>query len=407
MAPSPSTAHRGGSASSARGTSGPVTQADVARLAGVSTTVVSYVLNNGPRPVAAKTRARVLAAMEQLGYRPDAVARGLRKRRPDVLGLVVPDIGNPFYAELTRELELAARARGYALVLCNALRDPETERTHVDVLLEHRVAGVLLGGTRLPPAAWQELSQRGVPLVFVSSPPRPGFITIGAGGADRMHELVTHLVRVHGHRRIAFIGPPTGVSVRRAGYLSALEAAGIQPDPRWSIDAGNDAAAGYRGLAAILDQFPPSRRPERPTAVVAYNDLLAIGAIRCAVERGLRVPEDVAVAGFDGIPLGAYVSPPLTTVAHDLRRVAQVALDALPLTPRAPSAPPDAFGQGIVAATARGPSAQASGGEGWHLVVPARLVLRQSCGCPARAAEPGTSRQEEVHAGTSPKGGED
>jgi LacI family transcriptional regulator len=363
-----------------------VTQADVARLAGVSTTVVSYVLNNGPRPVATATRQRVRAAMARLGYRPDAGARGLRTRRPDVLGLVVPDIGNPFYADLTRELELAARARGYALVLCNALRDQATERTHVDVLLEHRVAGVFLGGTRLPPAAWQELSQRGVPLVFVNSSPRPGFTTIGSDGARCMHALVTHLIEAHGHRRIAFIGPPTGTSARRAGYLSALEAAGIQPDPRWTADVGNDAAAGSRALAAMLDRLPAA---QQPTAVVAYNDLLAIGALRCAAERGRRVPDDLAVAGYDGIPLGAFVTPSLTTATHDLRAVAEAALDALPFGDRGD-------GDGATAGVAT--HVQASGAGGRHVVIPARLLLRESCGCPTRAAQTETSRREEVHA---------
>lgn len=376
----------------------------------MSTTVVSYVLNNGPRPVAPETRARVLAAMEQLGYRPDVGARALRQRRQQVLGLVVPDMSNPFYAEVAREIELAARARGYALVVCNALRDRQTERTHLDVLLEHRVAGVLMTGSVLDPGTWEELAHRGVPLVFVNCGRRPGFATVMSGGGAYVEQLVRHLIEAHGHRQIAYVGRAGPGSTRYGGYLAALEAGGIRHQPEWVVPDGNDPAAGRRGLARLLERLPHG---ERPTAVVAYNDLVAIGVMRGAVERGLRLPHDLAVVGYDGIPLGAFLTPSLTTVAQDVHALAAASLDALPLPARTSSngrgaveqadgtseahraaRPADAAaghagGAGDGGGPAAAVEAQTATG-GAHMVVPAQVVLRESCGC--AATPPGRSR---------------
>lgn len=347
------------------------TQADVASLAGVSATVVSYVLNNGPRPVAPETRVRVLAAMERLSYRPNAGARALRHRRQQVLGLVVPDMANPFHAELASEIEVAARARGYTLLVCNALRDAQTERTYVDVLLEHHTAAVMMIGTSIDAAEWQELAQRGVSLIFVSSGPRAGFTTLTSGGVSYAQALVRHLIEVHGHRRIAYVGGPRPDSARFAGYLAALEAAKIPHRSEWVVRDGKDPEAGRRGLEALLDRLPDG---ERPTAVVASRDMVAIGVMREAANRGLRVPHDLAVVGYDGIALGAYIVPSLTTVAQDVHALAVASIDAVLRTTAASA--------GGVSGTSAVPVGAASS----HVVVPARLVLRESCGCVGRPA---------------------
>jgi len=347
---------------SEQGSSAPATQVDVAREAGVSLPVVSYVLNKGPRPVAPATRQRVLEAMERLDYRPHAGARALRLRRDQVLGLVVSDITDPFYAALARDLELHARARGYALLSCNVDHDPTVERTHLDILLEHRVAGVFVGGSTLEPDAWRELAQRSVPLVFVNSGARPGFATVGHGGSTWMQALVTHLVQAHGHRRIAYIGPERTTYRRKSGYLAGLEAVGIALDPGWVVEIGDDLAAGRAALIHLFDDLPAARQP---TAVVAFNDLLAIGALRGAAERGLRVPEDLAITGYAGTPWGEYSVPALTTVALDTRGHAAASLDALEAQLRSGRTLP----------------------EDSHTIVPARLVLRESCGCAATHGE--------------------
>jgi DNA-binding LacI/PurR family transcriptional regulator len=213
------------------------------------------------------------------------------------------------------------------------------------------------------------LAQRGVPLVFVNSGPRPGFTSLASGGAAYVEELVRHLIEVHGHRRIAYVGRAGSGTTRFTGYTAALEQAKIEVRPEWVIREGNDAAAGRSSLPALLDRLPASKRP---TAVVAYNDLVAIGVIRAAHERGLRVPADLAIVGYDGIPLGAYLVPSLTTVAQDVHTLAVGALDALPLDAAA------AAHDGAAGTTSRHVE---SDQPGLHVVAPAHLVFRESCGC--------------------------
>lgn len=342
----------------------PPTRADVARLANVSTATVSYVLNGGPRPVAAETRRRVLEAIAALDYRPNAVARSLIRGRTHALGLIVPDNANPFFAEFGRQVEDRAFERGYAVILCNANLDLSKELAYLDLLLEKQVDGVVVASSRLSPSHLAPLVQRGVPLVVVNpEAPGAGYDSIWVDETGGSYQATWHLVS-HGYQVIACVAGPElsrGARKRLDGYLQALAAAGL-PCRDDHVSRGTfSAESGYERGRALLS------RPDRPRAIFAHSDLLAIGIIRAAWELGLRVPADVAVVGFDDVGLASMVTPALTTVAQPIAAKAQAAVDAI-----------------LSRLDGDGPA------ERRDQLLKVELVVRESCGC-AGLARSGTS----------------
>ncbi len=302
------------------------TRDDVAALAGVSPATVSYVLNNGPKGVSADKRDRVLAACRRLGYRPNAIARGLRSRRTRILGLVIPDTANPYFSGLARSLEDAAFAHGYHVVVGNSADDPAREAAHLAVLFELRVEGILFVAA--------DVRQDGTPLTLAPDVPvvmvdreLPGlpFDAVVPDNAMGGRIAAQHLIAL-GHRRFGCVGGPAPhrhAQERLAGLVSALVEAGL-PEP--SVREGRfDYASGFACAQRLLD-VPPD---ERPSALVCANDAMAIGALRAASELRLRVPDDVSVIGFDDVPQAAYTIPPLTTVAQSREMMAHMALDML------------------------------------------------------------------------------
>ncbi len=289
------------------------TQTDVARLAGVSRATVSYVLNDrtdGRIPITEQTRQKVLTAAEALGYEPSALARSLRSGESRMIGLLMPAVHNPYYWDILAGAEEEITEQGYHLVLVTSNLDPMRERRCLQSLFQQRLDGVILMPTFLDRFVdeMEALSERNSPVVVIGSSASADSVNPDIeGGATAMME---HLLGL-GHERIAFIN---GVArrllsqAREDVYLKKLAEAGL---PR---DAGLLRRCGHLVKDAYVEAQTLLNLPTPPTAIWTVNDLLAVGALRAIHERGLRVPDDVALAGFDDIDLAQQLFPPLTTV---------------------------------------------------------------------------------------------
>jgi LacI family transcriptional regulator len=276
---------------------------DVARRAGVSKSTVSNVVR-GDIPVATGTRERVERAIRDTGYHPNAIARSLKIRNSTVLGIVVPDLTNPFYAELAVAVERAANALGYAVLAAHTECAPEIENEAARALIERRVEGVVIGGMSLASALPSLLLDRDIPVVLASlgdfEDERVGVIDHDDAGA--MEAIVEHLCGL-GHRRMTFVSYHLREHAgerRRLGFEAALARRGL--DPVDLVDA---------------------------TAVVAHNDMHAIATMDTLERQGLGVPDDVSVVGYDDIPLAAHSRIQLTTIRSDAMAMGQRAIELL------------------------------------------------------------------------------
>jgi LacI family transcriptional regulator, galactose operon repressor len=290
---------------------GRVTIADVARRAGVSKTTVSHVIS-GNRPVSSDTRSRVESAIAELRYRPDGIARSLRTRRTHVVALIIPDITNPFYPILSRGLERALDGRGYRTFICSSDGDTDRELDFLAEVCDRRVDGIVLDSFHVTVDHVESITRGDVPVVWLGGTPRahPGVDSVRPDDEHGAFEATMHLIS-EGHRAIAMVDGPEGSGTsRRDGYLRALSQAGIRPARGRQVRSDWTRAGG----AAILPSLLASS--SRPTAVFCSNDLSAIGVMDAARERGLDVPADLAVVGFDDIEEAAMTTPPLTTVRN-------------------------------------------------------------------------------------------
>lgn len=309
------------------------TQSDVARRAGVSQPVVSYVLNrDSGAAVAPDTRRRVLAAVAELGYLPDRSGRGSRPRKTLLVAAIIPDITNPFYPAFIRGVQDVVRQNGYDLLLYNSDARAEEERRALLAARQNQVDGVIVGPMRTPLDDLVPLVDDGIAVVALTSYKPKLTVAI-----DTCHPLdreaaraaVRHLIE-RGHTRIAMILGQIGSHSRQErylGYLEALAEHGITTCPALAQDGDFTEASGYRCMEHLL------ALPMRPTAIFAANDLMAVGAIRAIREAGPRIPADIAVVGFDDIPVARLLQPALTTVAaHPERlgaRMAEMAVERI------------------------------------------------------------------------------
>jgi LacI family transcriptional regulator len=290
----------------------PVTLKELAARANVHPSTISRVANNDPSlRIAQATRSRIEALLRETEYRPNGIARGLKLRQTLVWAVVIPDITNPFFGALFRGIEDGALPRGYNVLLCNTDGSPERQRSHLQSLTARRVDGVILASTVLKDPAVRWLRHQGIPYVLVnrfSDEALDPFV--GSDDVTGARLATQHLVGL-GHVRIAHLAGQTSVSTgvqRRRGYQAALAEAGLGFDPELLVDAGFTEDGGARNTERLLGLKHP------PTAIFAVTDMTAVGAYAAARRLGIRIPEDLAIVGYNDIPLAGRLIPGLTTV---------------------------------------------------------------------------------------------
>ncbi|MEV6605995.1 LacI family DNA-binding transcriptional regulator [Kutzneria sp. NPDC051319] len=305
------------------GRRGRATIEDVAKLAGVSRQTVSRAVNDMAE-ITPSTKQRVLEAVRTLGYRPSRFARGLVKQDTTTIGLIIPDLVNPFFPEVAAGVLAAAEHRGWHVVVCDTQYSPERELAALEVL-SHQ-ADAIVGYLSYPD---DELERHagGVPLVLLERPgssPRLGSVSIDIEGG--VLAGMRHLVS-SGHNRIGMLdgAPYPSANGRRQHYLSVSHELGLAVDDGWVFDCDHSVEGGASAMEALLGAHPDV------TAVFAFNDLVAVGAVQAARGLGRQVPADCAVIGFDGLQLGELVDPPLTTLHIDKRRIGELAVEQVAL----------------------------------------------------------------------------
>jgi LacI family transcriptional regulator len=334
------------------------TQADVARLADVSRATVSFVLSGrtgGPIGVTKETRKRILRAAEELGYEPNAAAQALRLKSNKSIGVTVFDLANPHSWQIVGGADEEARLRDYNLVLLVTAMDVKLEKASVREVLRRRIDGLILAQSFHSELReeFATLAARKSPVVLLGDypGPQPALDTVTPGHGEGAVAMMQHLTDL-GHRRIGFVfgvaQNPLG-NERLMAYTDCLRSLGVF-DPSLIVPCGVTIAEGYRAAMELLE-----RRP-RVTAILAINDLLAIGVLHAAAECGLRVPADLSVAGFDDIDMAAFLNPALTTVRVHAEEIGRAALRRVLERIEQPDCPPQ------------------------HSRVPAQLVIRDSTG---------------------------
>lgn len=302
-----------------------VTIQDIARAVGVSNQTVSRVLNHKP-DVSVETRERIESMIEELGYRPSDLARGLRNKNTRTIGLVVPDSANPFFAEIAKGVENGGFAAGYSVILCNSAQDKARELEHLELLRAKGIDGIIFIATSTDIGHIGPLVEAGIPVaLFYREAPGLSVDTFAIDNRLAGVLATQHLLDL-GHRQIACIRPrsdltPSGQRV--IGYCAALNAAGIAPSSRLMPRGDNLIESGARAAIELLDSGEPF------SAIFASNDAMAIGALRALRDRGLRVPNDISLVGIDDILLASFVDPPLTTVAQDKQVAGERAVASL------------------------------------------------------------------------------
>ncbi len=330
-----------------------ITIKDIAKKAGVSYATVSRALNNRPE-VSEKTRREIQRLAAEMGYKPNAIARGLVTKETFTLGLIIPDITNPFFPEVARGVEEAASDAGYSVFLCNTNWDVKKEKTYIELLEEKRVDGLILASVCEDEKSLRDLIDREVPVVLINRVPEQVSINyVAIDNIKGAQQAVEHLISL-GHRRIAYVGGLKQVESTRErlqGYRLALAIHDI-PFKEELVRYGTfKKESGYESALALLSL------PQPPTAIFAVNDILALGVIHAIKDKGLKVPDDVAVVGFDDIPFAAYAEVNLTTVAQPKYTMGEMAAKIL------------------IDEIRKGPSPEKK-----YIVLPPTLVIRASSG---------------------------
>jgi len=302
---------------------------DIALRAGVSVMTVSKVLRDAP-DVSAATKVRIRKLAEEMGYTPDSMAQGLRNRTTKLFGLVVSAATNPIFARVVMAIEEQAHQLGYDVIMAHSLNQPEREASVIRRMLSRRVEGLFLTPVyRMEPTApiYDELSKRGVPIVLLGhrAPFCQGFVNVETDDLAASYAMTKHLLEL-GHRRIAyFTGPSAAPSSqeRLEGHRRALREGQIEPDDRLIFNAGATTEEGEKAALQLLEEAPEA------TAVQAVNDLVAIGAATVFLNQGLRIPQDLSIAGFGNVLVSEHFRVPLTTVRQPKFRLGVAAMESM------------------------------------------------------------------------------
>lgn len=307
----------------------PVTMKEVAALAGVSIKTVSRVVNK-EGAVADETRRLVQDAVEQLKFRPNQLARGLVKQRSGSIGLVVTNMSNMFYSEMTQEIMLAARARGNHVLVASHLGDPTEQAEVVASLISQGVDAILIYPGVGGDAKLFEMAEGFGPVVLMDhilpvAEPSENIFLLQSDISDGIGQVVNYLCD-RGHKQIAIevsAHVPEARRWRERGFIAAMAARGLATHRRIVSDAtyGRETDCGSRAVEILRETYPEA------TALICYNDMRAMGAVAAARATGLRVPEDLAIVGFDNLAIGELIDPPLTTVSIDKARTAAAAVE--------------------------------------------------------------------------------
>ncbi|HEY6341459.1 MAG TPA: LacI family DNA-binding transcriptional regulator [Bryobacteraceae bacterium] len=298
---------------------------EIAKQARVSTATVSRTINRHPsvRPQLAR---RVWKIIKELGYIPNTQARALVSGRSRIFGLIVSEMTNPFFPEIVHVFEETALHHNYEILLTSTVHDTERMKTSVRGMLEHRVEGVAVMTFGMEESLLDDLKLRKIPLVFVDvGPPRPRVSNIRIDYLHGIRQAVQHVAALR-HEKIAFITGPLGLKSARArkdAFVQAIEEIGMFADPQWIVEGDHTLEGGERAFEEMLSL------PSRPTAVVCSNDMTAMGVVRASYAKGIVIPRDLSVIGFDNIRLSQYMFPPLTTIEMSQSELARIAFHAL------------------------------------------------------------------------------
>jgi LacI family transcriptional regulator len=305
---------------------------DVAKRAGVSVTTVSRVINDSPHPVKQNTRQRVLQAAEELNFVPSALARALVSDYTKIIGVIVGDASDPYFATIVRGISDVAREKGYLTMICNSDRIPDVELSYVHMMRDYHTDGIIFAGGGLNDESYMRemgelisrLRVRHTPVVSLGShlfeSPQ-----INIDNTRAAADMTGYLVGL-GHSRIAFIDGPellTTTALRRDGYKQALKKHGIPYDPDLVVSSNFTYDSGQEATDILLTRDP------QPTAIFGSNDLVAIGCLARLRERGISVPDQISVAGFDDIFAARYVNPPLTTIQVPMWKMGAIGMQKL------------------------------------------------------------------------------
>lgn len=302
---------------------------DIAARAGVSVMTVSKVLRDAP-DISAQTKARIRQLAEQMGYVPDSLAQGLRTRTTKLFGLVISSITNPVFARTALAIEERAHELGYDVILAHSLNSVEREEACIRRLLSRRVDGLFLSPVyRLDPSAeiYDEIRKNGTPAVILGhrAPFCADFPNVETDESSASYELTRHLLDM-GHTRIGFFGGPMAApwaQERLEGYRKAMRDAGIEPDDRLMFTAGATMDEGEKAASQLIEESADA------TAIIAVNDLVAIGAANVLLAAKLRIPEDISVVGFGNVLISELFKIPLTTVRQPKFRLGNAAMDSM------------------------------------------------------------------------------
>jgi len=335
---------------------------EVAEHAGVSTATVSRALS-GSASVREPLRSRVLEAARSLSYRPNRAARDLRVRSSRAVGVLIPDIENPFFTSVVCGIEDVLRKTDYSLLLANYNEDPDQEDRRLELFRAEGIRGLIFAASRTPSRLYAELGKAGIALVAVSRVlPRLRVDEVTVANREGAHAATTHLIRL-GHQRIGIINGPLVFATargRQGGYEDALQEAGVALDANLVVHCAFNQAAGYSAMQQLLGLASP------PTAVFAGSNLLTLGALQAIHERELDIPGQIAIVGFDDMPWAISLRPPLTAVAQPSFDVGRTAAELVLARIREPALPRR------------------------QVVLETRLVIRSSCGFESTPAPPAT-----------------
>ncbi len=299
---------------------------DVARLAGVSTSTVSHVINKD-RFVSEAIREKVETAIKTLNYAPSAIARSLKINQTRTIGMLITASTNPFYSELVRGVERSCFERGYSLVLCNTEGDEQRMNRNLETLMQKRVDGLLLLCTETHQPS-QEIMQRypSIPTVMMDWAPFDGDSDLIQDNSLLGGDMATQYLIGKGHTRIACITGPldkTPARLRLEGYREAMARAGLVIREGDEIESDFEFGGGFDAMQTLLAMN------ERPQAVFIGNDAMAVGAYQALYQAGLKIPQDMAIVGYDDIELARYMTPPLTTIHQPKDELGELAIDVL------------------------------------------------------------------------------